>query len=177
MAQFLFIGGNFIIKNIFKSIIMMKSKVLMLGIASTLFLASCSKKETTETNGTTDSATAVQPAATDSITKATPTAAGDTSENALDWAGTYEATVPCADCPGIKTSLTLNNDKTFSITEEYLDKNSKNQDKGSFVWDTTGSMITLKGKSVNYKYKVGENILFQLDMNGKEIDGPVFKKK
>lgn len=162
---------------------MMKSKMLMLGMGAVLFLTSCSKKETTETTGTnTDSATAVQPIATDSITKATPTAAGDTSENALDWAGTYEATVPCADCPGIKTSLTLNNDKTFSISEEYLDRNSKNQDKGSFSWDATGSMITLKGKTANYKYKVGENMLIQLDMEGKEIDGPnkdfyIFKKK
>ncbi len=161
----------------------MKSKMFMLGIASTLFLASCTKKETTETTAAaTDTATAVQPSATDSITKATPTAAGDTSENALDWAGTYEATVPCADCPGIKTSLTLNNDKTFSITEEYIDRKSKNEDKGSFTWDTTGSIITLKGKTANYKYKVGEGMLIQLDMDGKEIDGPnkdlyVFKKK
>ncbi|MGN7709278.1 MULTISPECIES: copper resistance protein NlpE [unclassified Chryseobacterium] len=162
---------------------MMKSKMLMLGMGAALFLASCSKKEATETTGTTtDSATAVQQVTTDSITKATPTAAGDTSENALDWAGTYEATIPCADCPGIKTSLTLNNDKTFSISEEYLDRNSKNQDKGSFTWDATGTMITLKGKTANYKYKVGENMLFQLDMEGKEIDGPnkdlyIFKKK
>lgn len=161
---------------------MMKSKMLMFGMAATLFLASCSKKETTETTATTDSATAVQPATADSITKATPTAAGDTSENALDWAGTYEATIPCADCPGIKTSLTLSNDKTFTISEEYLDRNSKNQDKGSFAWDATGSMITLKGKTANYEYKVGENMLIQLDMEGKEIDGPnkdlyIFKKK
>ena len=157
--------------------------MFILGIASTLFLASCTKKEATETTAAaTDSATAVQPSATDSITKATPTAAGDTSENALDWAGTYEATVPCADCPGIKTSLTLNNDKTFSITEEYIDRKSKNEDKGSFTWDTTGSIIALKGKTANYKYKVGEGMLIQLDMDGKEIDGPnkdlyVFKKK
>lgn len=161
----------------------MKNKMFILGIGAALFLASCSKKETVETSGTsTDSATAVQPVAADSITKATPTAAGDTSENSLDWNGTYEAVVPCADCPGIKTSLTLNDDKTFSITEEYLERNSKNQDKGSFTWDTTGSVITLKGKTANYKYKVGENILIQLDMDGKEIDGPhkdlyIFKKK
>ncbi|MGU3373637.1 copper resistance protein NlpE [Chryseobacterium sp. M5A1_1a] len=156
---------------------MMKSKIFILGIGAALFLSSCSKKETAETGSVTDSATAVQPTPADSTIKATPTAAGDTSENALDWSGTYEAVVPCADCPGIKTSLTLNNDKTFSITEEYLERNSKNQDKGSFTWDATGSMITLKGKTANYKYKVGENMLFQLDLNGKEIDGPVFKKK
>lgn len=160
----------------------MKNKMFILGMGAALFLASCSKKETVETGSVTDSATAVQPTPADSITKATPTAAGDTSENALDWNGTYEATVPCADCPGIKTSLTLNDDKTFTINEEYLDRNSKNEDKGSFTWDATGSIITLKGKTANYKYKVGENMLIQLDMDGKEIDGPnkdlyVFKKK
>ncbi|SIT20794.1 Uncharacterized lipoprotein NlpE involved in copper resistance [Chryseobacterium ureilyticum] len=161
----------------------MKNKIFILGIGAALFLASCSKKEATETSGsTTDSATALPSTLSDSIVKATPSAAGDTSENALDWNGTYEAVVPCADCSGIKTSLTLNDDKTFNITEEYLDRNSKNNDKGTFSWDSTGSIITLKGKTANYKYKVGENILIQLDMDGKEIDGPnkdlyVFKKK
>ncbi|KMQ60269.1 lipoprotein [Chryseobacterium angstadtii] len=162
---------------------MTNSKIFMFAMASAALLASCNQKEKTVENtvATTDSA-AVQTAPSDSITKATPTAAGDTSENALDWPGTYDAVVPCADCPGIKTSLTINNDKTFSITEEYIDRNSKNQDKGTFEWDATGSMITLKGKTANYKYKVGENILIQLDMDGKEISGPnkdlyVFKKK
>lgn len=163
----------------------MKSKILIAGMGAALFMTSCTKNEKVgEPAGTgADSATVVQPTTpSDSITKATPTAAGDTSENALDWAGTYDATVPCADCPGIKTSLTLKNDKTFSITEEYIDRNSKNQDKGTFSWDSTGSIITLKGKTANYKYKVGENMLVQLDMEGKEIDGPhkdlyIFRKK
>lgn len=160
----------------------MKNKTLILGIGAALFLASCTKKETVDTKtSATDSTAAVQPAA-DSTAHPVTSAQGDTSENALDWNGTYEATVPCADCPGIKTSLTLNNDKTFSITEEYLERKSKNEDKGSFTWDATGSIITLKGKTANYKYKVGENMLIQLDMEGKEIDGPnkdlyVFKKK
>lgn len=162
---------------------MMKNKTLILGIGAALFLASCSKKETVDTKtSATDSTATTQPTATDSTAHPVTSAQGDTSENALDWNGTYEATVPCADCPGIKTSLTLNNDKTFSITEEYLERKSKNEDKGSFTWDATGSIITLKGKTANYKYKVGENMLIQLDMEGKEIDGPhkdlyVFKKK
>lgn len=173
------------IKNILKLIITMKNNMFIVGIGAALLLASCSKKEkTTEAPGvTTDSIIpAIQPAPTDSTSQPITSAIGDTSENALDWNGTYDATVPCADCPGIKTSLTLNKDKTFSITEEYIDRNSKNQDKGSFTWDATGSIITLKGKSANYKYKVGENTLYQLDMEGKEITGPnkdlyIFKKK
>ncbi|ATN04258.1 hypothetical protein CRN76_01890 [Chryseobacterium indologenes] len=162
----------------------MKNTMFIVGIGAALLLASCSKKEkTTETTvATTDSIVpAIQPAP-DSTAQPVTSAIGDTSENALDWDGTYEAVIPCADCPGIKTSLTLNKDKTFSISEEYLDRNSKNQDKGSFSWDATGSIITLKGKTANYKYKVGENALYQLDMEGKEITGPnkdlyIFKKK
>ncbi|MBV8326132.1 copper resistance protein NlpE [Chryseobacterium sp.] len=161
----------------------MKNKMLILGMGAALFLTSCAKNEKkAEDAGSVTDSTAVQPMPADTASHAVTSAMGDTSENALDWSGTYNAVVPCADCPGIKTSLTLNNDKTFSITEEYLDRNSKNQEKGSFEWDKTGSMITLKGKTANYKYKVGENILIQLDMDGKEITGPnkdlyVFKKK
>ncbi|MET3038505.1 copper resistance protein NlpE [Chryseobacterium sp. NRRL B-14859] len=162
---------------------MMKNKMLILSACTALFLTSCTKKEkTTEITGSTDSTATVQSAPADSTSHVVTSAQGDTSENALDWNGTYEAIVPCADCPGIKTSLTLNTDKTFSITEEYIDRNSKNQDKGSFTWDATGSIITLEGKTANYKYKVGEDVLYQLDMEGKEITGPnkdlyVFKKK
>ena len=163
--------------------IMMNNKMFMLRIASAVFLASCNPKEKTaeNTDAVTDSTT-IQTTPTDSIAKATPSAPGDTSENALDWPGTYEAVVPCADCPGIKTNLTINNDKTFIITEEYIDRNSKSEDKGTFDWDAAGSVITLKGKTASYKYKVGENTLKQLDMDGKEITGPnkdlyVFKKK
>lgn len=163
---------------------MMNSKMFILGIASAVFLVSCNQKEkTTETTDAATDSAAVQTIPSDSsITKATPTAPGDTSENALDWPGTYEAIVPCADCPGINTSLTLNSDKTFNITEEYIQRDSKKQDKGTFEWDATGSMITLKGKTAHYKYKVGENKLIQLDMDGKEIAGPhkdlyIFKKK
>ncbi|MDQ0065794.1 copper resistance protein NlpE [Chryseobacterium lathyri] len=162
---------------------MVNRKIFILGITSAAFLISCNPKEKTpETIDTSTDSVTVQTSPSDSIAKATPSALGDTSENALDWPGTYEAVVPCADCPGIKTSLTINNDKTFSITEEYIDRNSKNQDQGTFEWDAAGSVIALKGKSANYKYKVGENILIQMNMDGKEITGPnkdlyVFKKK
>lgn len=147
------------------------------GIIGLAFLASCSPKEkTNEVNASSK---------TDSIAvqkSIEPAEAAHNSQNSLDWNGTYEAVVPCADCPGIKTSLTLNKDKTFTITEEYIERNSKNNDKGTFDWDATGSVITLNGKSAKYKYKVGENKLSQLDMDGKEIDGPnkdlyVFHKK
>ena len=160
----------------------MKHQIQMLGMAAITFLASCTPKDKNpeiDVNPKTDPM-AIQAPIDSAKTKSA--AKDDTSENALDWFGTYEAVVPCADCPGIKTDLTLNKDRTFRITEEYLERNVKNQDKGSFDWDTSGKVITLKGKTSNYKYQVGENTLIQLDMSGQPIDGPnsdlyIFKKK
>ncbi|WP_292010271.1 copper resistance protein NlpE [Chryseobacterium sp.] len=161
----------------------MKNKTLFVGALTVIFLTSCSKKETIPSEPMINNAdsTAVQVPA-DSLTTATPADMAHTSQNSLDWNGTYEATVPCADCPGIKTSLTLNKDNTFSLTEEYIDRKTKDTDNGTFEWDSTGNIITLNGKTSKYKYKVGENKLIQLDLEGKDIEGPnkdlyVFKKK
>lgn len=159
----------------------MKNKTFLLGIITIVILASCSPKEKPNEispNPKTDSITIQTPMDTTSA-KTLPDA--HNSRNSLDWSGTYEAVVPCADCPGIKTSLTLGEDNTFSITQEYIDRNLKNEDKGSFEWDSSGSVITLNGTGEKYKYKVGENKLIQLDLEGEEIDGPnkdlyVFKK-
>lgn len=153
-----------------------------LGIVVISLMISCTSKDKNpevDVNAKTDPMAIQTPMDT---TKTVSSAKSDNSENALDWAGTYEAVVPCADCPGIRTTLVLNKDKAFKITEEYLERNSKNEDTGTFEWDSTGSIITLNGKTSKYKYKVGENSLTQLDLSGQPIDGPnknlyIFKKK
>jgi uncharacterized lipoprotein NlpE involved in copper resistance len=115
----------------------------------------------------------------------TAVASGDNSQNALDWAGTYEATLPCADCPGIKTTLTLIQDNTFTISSTYLEDKTRStvtEDKGTITWIKNGSIIRLKGRDTDVLLKVGENLLIQLDKQGKEIEGPlrdqyIFTKK
>lgn len=103
-----------------------------------------------------------------------PHATGDNSQNSLDWAGTYEATLPCADCPGIKTILVLTRDNTFNISSTYLEDHTRStvtEDKGTMTWQDNGGVIHLKGKETDLLLRVGENRLFQLDRQGKEIDG------
>jgi len=95
-----------------------------------------------------------------------------TSQNSLDWAGSYEATIPCADCEGIKTNITLKKDNTFAIASEYINKNTKIEDAGKIMWHDNGSVVHLTGKETNMKLKVGENRLIGLDQEGHEIDGP-----
>jgi hypothetical protein len=40
--------------------------------------------------------------------------AGDTSRTSLDWPGTYTGVLPCADCEGIETTITLSVDLTYA---------------------------------------------------------------
>jgi uncharacterized lipoprotein NlpE involved in copper resistance len=98
---------------------------------------------------------------------------GHTSENALDWAGVYEGTLPCADCEGIETTIILNQDKSFTITEEYLkEPNLVIESKGTFGWDKAGQIITLEAEDdLKRNYKVVENAIIHLDSNGREIQG------
>lgn len=114
-----------------------------------------------------DSATAPRP---DSVTPAT--ASAHTSNNSLDWDGIYRGILPCADCPGIKTTIYLNRDLTYVRKSKYMDRPAPEQEeKGQFTWDTDGQTITLDAGGQPAKYAVGENTLTQLDMNGAKITG------
>lgn len=93
------------------------------------------------------------------------------SQIALDWDGIYEATIPCADCPGIKTTVTLKQDNTFIYRAEYLGKNTTLSDSGALQWQKNGSAIHLKTANIDVQYHVGENALMHLDMEGNKIEG------
>lgn len=43
-------------------------------------------------------------------------------QQVIDWQGRYSGLLPCADCNGIRTTLNLAQDKTFSLTEQYIGK-------------------------------------------------------
>ena len=104
---------------------------------------------------------------------------GDNSMTSLDWNGTYKGVTPCADCEGIETVITLNPDKTYSLSTRYLGKKETrtNVKSGSFEWSADGGSVTLKGITNGpSQYKVGENKLFQLDMQGKMIEGALASK-
>jgi uncharacterized lipoprotein NlpE involved in copper resistance len=158
----------------------MKKNVLLIAATAGLLLMSCSQKKELQPGSGVEETTAE--AKTDSISVEPITNDGHNSQNSLDWAGTYEGTLPCADCPGIKTTITLKDDNTYTMTEEYVDKKTKAEDKGKFEWDKSGGKISLVSKDGKRQYIVGENQLIHLDMDGKEITGPnkdlyILKKK
>src|SRR5262245_30759138 len=64
------------------------------------------------------------------------------SRNSLDWAGVYEGTLPCADCPGIATRVDLAPDETYILSIQYLDRDpAPRLSLGTFKWDAEGRSI------------------------------------
>ena len=45
-----------------------------------------------------------------------------TARDSLDWAGSYEGVLPCADCPGIRTRVTLSDNGRYEKQTQYLDR-------------------------------------------------------
>ncbi|WKY93960.1 copper resistance protein NlpE [Vibrio metoecus] len=152
---------------------MMKKSIFALS-ALTLILVGCDNQQDAKVEVEKIVDVAAQPveqsaaqASTDSVD------AAHNAQNSLDWAGIYQGTLPCADCGGIETELTINSDGTYKLTEQYLDKEGEPfVSEGTFAWDETGSIVTLQsGEQTGRQYLVGENTLTHLDMHGQQIDG------
>lgn len=102
----------------------------------------------------------------------------DNSSTSLDWAGTYKGVLPCADCEGIETILTIKDNMTYSIKTKYLGKDDMvYEQKGDFLWNEDGNIIILNEKNrTPQQYFVGENYLLLLDLKGNRITGDLADK-
>lgn len=102
---------------------------------------------------------------------------GDNSMTSIYWAGTYFATLPCGRCEGIEMWVTLNSDGTYALNTNYLGLNDALEEEftGKFTWDQNGGIVTLEGLKGTYpgKFKVGENRIWYLDMDGNQMTGPL----
>ena len=143
----------------------MKKNILLSALVALLVMG-CNKKETSITEETTITADTLQQQTNEN-------ASSHNAQNSLDWWGTYQATLPCADCPGINTTITLNKDETFKYVAEYLETSVKIEETGNIMWHDNGLIVHLKGKDIDTKLKVVENGLVGLDTSGNEIEGPL----
>ncbi len=141
----------------------MKRTMLLVGIAIAI-LGGC-KNEVKKDTDSEENVETVDTTAVDS----------HNSENSLDWAGVYEGTTPCADCEGIKTTLELKKDNTYVLSQTYLGKFEEDPkefgESGSFTWKDNGSVVVLKSGDKTIQFKVEENQVRLLDLQGDVIDG------
>ncbi len=93
--------------------------------------------------------------------------------NTSDFYGIYQGIIPCADCEGIKTKITLLKDGSFNRTTEYLGKSEETfRDKGAFVENNQTSTIKVDLKDGGSQlYEIAENKLYHLDQEGNRITG------
>lgn len=152
----------------------MSKRILSLLLAG-LVLTACSGN-TTEDNPPTPaaSAAAVPPAFTPASAEARAAVPGlHNAQNSLDWSGTYKGLLPCASCEGIATELVLNDDGTYSLTEDYQGGKEvlKETVTGKFTWLPGGSVVQLDAAADQRQYFVGEGQIKNLDAHGKEATG------
>lgn len=145
----------------------MKRKLIVLTVGALTVLSSCTEKKTTANATDKDSTSVVDTTATDN--------------NYVDLAavsGTYEGTLPAADCPGIKTVLTIKADSTYQLQQDYIDKkNGHDEASGVFkVLDGKRLMLVRPSSGEQTYYKVKDNnSIVMTDSLGVEPEGETAK--
>ena len=84
-----------------------------------------------------------------------------------DLSGVYVGTLPCADCPGIETILTLNPDMTYEMVETYQDRDAVFTSGGHWTYSAETFQITLTEAERSYLL-VGDS-LEMLNLQGERI--------
>lgn len=72
-----------------------------------------------------------------------------TSQNSLDWQGSYFGVTPCASCPGIETELTLTNDLNYVLTRKYIDNEETYTTEGKFSWEAQADNLSVTETSLS----------------------------
>ena len=88
---------------------------------------------------------------------------------------TYTGTLPCADCVGIKTTLTLHGDHTYTLSSLYIDRGNPFLEKGTWQQMNKNNMQVYQLKSgtvTSYYQIVDQSTIKMLDMNAKPIEAP-----
>ncbi|WP_337390137.1 copper resistance protein NlpE [Prevotella sp.] len=145
----------------------MKRKLIVLTVGALAVLSSCTEKKTTANATDKDSTSVVDTTATD--------------DNHVDLAavsGTYEGTLPAADCPGIKTVLTIKADSTYQLQQDYIDKKNGHDEASGVFKVLDGKVLMLvrpsSGEQTYYKVK-DNNSIVMTDSLGVEPEGETAK--
>ena len=153
-------------------------------LAAAIALAGC--KPSTDATAPADAATpapAVAPAVDEPAADEHPTDVLREVDNApapegLDvraFAGSFEGTLPCADCPGIDSTLELNADGSYALHDAYRESDGATNDvTGTWTVEEAGKRIRLDPNSKEAQdrlYEVAsDDELQMLDGDGNRIE-------
>lgn len=135
------------------------------GLAAMALMSSCTDQKTAPT------------ADNDTTSVAQDTASIDSMDLA-SIAGTYEGTLPAADCPGIKTVLTINADSTYQLKQDYIDRKDGHDEASGVLEVLDNSVLMLvrpsSGEHTFYKVKDNSSVIMT-DSLGNEPEGEMAK--
>ena len=145
----------------------MNKKMIYFAMAAAVALTtSCNGKKTVSAD-----------ADHDSTSVADTTVAGENVDLAAV-AGTYEGTLPAADCPGIKTVLTINADSTYELKQDYIDRKDGHDEASGVLQVLDGNVLMLvrpsSGEHTFYKVKDSKSVVMT-DSLGNEAEGEMAK--
>ena len=146
-------------------------KKLIFALLGTTFLTvAC-----TSSPNSTDSTPAVAREAVSSVQDVQEQSQSSPTPEVLDWDGRWSGVIPCASCPGIEVDLTLNNDGTFRMREEYQDRGGSHfVTEGTMTWDEATRVLTLKSEDRKQQLLFeGEGEAIYLDAEGNPL--PIYR--
>lgn len=138
---------------------------MYVAVLAAALMVSCNGKNTAQSEANTDSTSVADTTATESVDLAAV-------------AGTYEGTLPAADCPGIKTVLTINADSTYQLQQDYIDRKDGHDEASGVLQVLDGNVMMLvrpsSGEHSFYKVKDSKSIVMT-DSLGNEPEGETAK--
>lgn len=142
----------------------MKKRIMFLAVAAVALMASCGDKKTAQNEVNADSISVA-----------------DTTMSALDLtavAGTYEGTLPAADCPGFKTVITINADSTYQMQQDAIDRKDGHDEASGVLEVKDDNLLVLvrpsSGDRTYIKVKDADSIVLT-DSVGNEPEGEIAK--
>ena len=144
----------------------MKRNLMFVAALDAAIMVSCNGKKTTQNETNSDSTSVAD----------TTVAAESISLSAV--AGIYEGTLPAADCPGIKTTITINADSTYQLKQDYIDRKDGHDETSGVLQVLDSNVLMLvrpsNGEHTFYKVKDAESIVMT-DSLGNEPEGEMAK--
>jgi uncharacterized lipoprotein NlpE involved in copper resistance len=149
--------------------------VALLVVAIGCFSCSDAPKEPATNDASAVDSTDVPAADT---TVAPNTASSPQEAVIMELAAFYNGLLPCPDCDGIQTMLTLNADEqqSFTLSEEYKGKKPKTVETNG-TWSVMGNIVTLTSKNGSVKYQVNPDGLVALKPDGSPMDASKYLLK
>jgi len=153
----------------------MNKKLLAVALLSMIALAACKPQQPAEPAVAPEPAAEPAPAPV-AIESDAAKSAADMPFDVKGFAGQFVGMLPCADCPGIDTRITLNTDGTFTLLETYQDRKEKTTPiEGTWTAEDNGKRILLDPNTkaeADRQYEVlSHDEIRLLDQEGKHIEG------